>query len=101
MSAATERTRDAVTDPPMSEAQSPDGPAPDLTVDSLGRRCPLPIIDLAKRIGEVPVGGTVELLADDPAAAPDVSAWCRLRGHELLATRDFPAGQAFLVRRTG
>jgi tRNA 2-thiouridine synthesizing protein A len=73
---------------------------PDLVVDALGRRCPLPIIDLARRIGDVPVGGTVELLADDPAAGPDVAAWCRMRGHELLGTRERSVGQAHLVRRT-
>ncbi|MBX6388298.1 MAG: sulfurtransferase TusA family protein [Frankia sp.] len=72
-------------------------------MDSLGRRCPLPIIDLARRIGEVPVGGLVELLADDPAAGPDVAAWCRMRGHELVGSRDLTppgSGQAHLVRRT-
>ncbi len=31
---------------------------PDLVVDALGRRCPVPVIELAKVIGEVPVGGT-------------------------------------------
>jgi TusA-related sulfurtransferase len=71
-----------------------------VVVDALGRRCPLPIIDLARRIGEAPVGGTVALLADDPAAGPDVAAWCRLRGHDLVGASDLPAGgQAYLVRR--
>jgi tRNA 2-thiouridine synthesizing protein A len=73
------------------------GPA--LVVDALGRRCPLPIIDLARRITEVPVGATVELWADDPAAPPDIAAYCRLRRHELLGARELPNGQAFLVRR--
>ena len=73
---------------------------PDLVVDALGRHCPLPIIDLAKRFGEVPVGGTVELLADDPAAPADVAAWCRLREQELLGARDLPRGRAFLIRRS-
>jgi TusA-related sulfurtransferase len=78
------------------------GSGPDLVVDALGRHCPLPIIDLAKRFGEVPVGGMVELLADDPAAPADVAAWCRLRTQELLGARDLPTGtgQAFLIRRT-
>ncbi|OHV35897.1 MULTISPECIES: sulfurtransferase TusA family protein [Pseudofrankia] len=74
--------------------------APDVVVDALGRRCPLPIIDLAKRFGDVPVGGTVELLANDPAATADVAAWCRLRGQQLLGARDLPTGQAYLIRRT-
>jgi cysteine desulfurase len=30
-----------------------------LTVDALGLRCPQPVIDLARRIGSVPVGWTL------------------------------------------
>ena len=67
----------------------------ELVVDATGQRCPLPVIELARRIGEVPVGGVVRLLADDPAAGPDVAAWCRLRGHELLGAE----GTGYLVRR--
>jgi tRNA 2-thiouridine synthesizing protein A len=54
-------------------------------VDARGRRCPLPILDLAREIAEVPVGATIAVEADDPAAGPDVRAWCRMRGHELVA----------------
>jgi TusA-related sulfurtransferase len=80
------------------DGRAPGGP--DVVVDALGRHCPLPIIDLAKRFADVPVGGTVELFADDPAAPADVAAWCRLRDQELLGARDLPAGRAFLIRRT-
>ena len=38
-----------------------------IEVDSRGRRCPLPIIDLARRMPSVPVGAVVRVLADDPA----------------------------------
>jgi tRNA 2-thiouridine synthesizing protein A len=47
-------------------------------------RCPLPIIELARRIGEVPVGGEVAVVATDPAARPDVQAWCRMRGQTYV-----------------
>ena len=72
---------------------------PDLVVDAIGRRCPMPVIELAKRLDEVDVGGLLALLSDDPAAAADVPAWCRMRGHEYVGER--PAGEAtaYLVRR--
>jgi TusA-related sulfurtransferase len=54
------------------------------TLDCRGVRCPLPVIELARHIGDVPVGATVELAADDPAARVDVPAWCRMRGHDYL-----------------
>ena len=66
-----------------------------MIVDCLGQRCPLPVIALAKAITEVEVGETLTLLADDPAAEPDVQAWCRMRGHAYEG-RD---GDAFTLRR--
>jgi tRNA 2-thiouridine synthesizing protein A len=73
---------------------------PDLVLDCRGMRCPLPVIELARRIGEVAVGGVVAVVADDPAAATDVPAWCRLRGHEYVGTGDgMEEAPSFLVRR--
>jgi tRNA 2-thiouridine synthesizing protein A len=67
-----------------------------MTLDCLGQRCPLPVIALARAIGTVRIGETVTVLADDPAAANDIAAWCRMKGHELVGG-DEPA--AFIVRR--
>jgi len=66
-----------------------------LSLDCRGMKCPRPIIEVSRRIGEVSGGGLVELLADDPAAGPDVAAWCRMRGQTLVLS-DPPR---FLVRR--
>ena len=41
------------------------------------------------------MGSLLELLADDPAAGPDLAAWCRMRG-QTLVTSDAPR---FVVRR--
>ena len=46
----------------------------DLELDCRGLVCPLPVIELAKRFAEVPVGGTVAVLATDVAARTDVPA---------------------------
>jgi len=74
--------------------------APVLVLDALGKKCPIPIIMLADRIGEVRVGQTVEVLADDPAAKTDLPAWCALKSHEFVRTEALPAGWSFLVRRS-
>ena len=66
-----------------------------LSVDCRGMKCPRPIIELARRIGDVSVGSLLELLADDPAAGPDLAAWCRMRG-QTLVTSEAPR---FVVRR--
>uniref|UniRef100_UPI002811CEFB sulfurtransferase TusA family protein n=1 Tax=Streptomyces sp. TaxID=1931 RepID=UPI002811CEFB len=75
------------------------GPGP-LVVDSLGKRCPIPVIELAKVIGDVPVGGTVTVLADDEAARLDIPAWCEMRGQEYVGEEPSPrGGTGYVVRR--
>ncbi len=57
-------------------------------LDCRGMLCPLPVIELAKRIGDVEVADTIVVLADDPAAATDIPAWCRMREQELVEAAD-------------
>jgi tRNA 2-thiouridine synthesizing protein A len=57
---------------------------PVLRLDCLGLKCPLPVVQLARRIMEIEPGQVIEVLADDPAAAPDIAAWCRMRDQELV-----------------
>ncbi|MFH8900762.1 cysteine desulfurase/sulfurtransferase TusA family protein [Streptomyces coeruleorubidus] len=71
----------------------------ELVVDSLGKRCPIPVIELAKVIGDVPVGGLVRVLADDEAARLDIPAWCEMRGHEYVGEEPADRGSMYVVRR--
>jgi tRNA 2-thiouridine synthesizing protein A len=66
-------------------------------LDCRGQRCPLPVIALARRLPELPVGTVLRVLADDPAAAVDIPAWCRLRGQAYAGS---PEPDAYEVRRT-
>ncbi len=79
-----------------------------LVVDSLGKSCPLPVIELAKAMSTIEVGAEVLVLADDPGAKVDIPVWCRMKHHELVEVRQAAGhdGQAqdeqiwsFLVRR--
>ncbi|MFF8539870.1 cysteine desulfurase/sulfurtransferase TusA family protein [Streptomyces werraensis] len=70
-----------------------------LVVDALGRRCPIPVIELAKVIGDVPVGGLVRVLADDEAARLDIPAWCEMRGQEYVGEQPADRGASYVVRR--
>ena len=73
--------------------------AEELVVDSLGKRCPIPVIELARAFGDVPVGGTVRVLSDDEAARLDIPAWCEMRGQEYVGEEPAERGSAYLVRR--
>lgn len=64
------------------------GAEPDLVVlDCRGLRCPQPVVELARRMAELPVGGMLRVLADDPVAPIDIQAWCHLRGQEFLGSQ--------------
>ncbi|MEJ3745291.1 sulfurtransferase TusA family protein [Actinomycetes bacterium KLBMP 9797] len=71
-----------------------------IVLDCLGQRCPLPVIALARRLPQVPVGTVVRVLADDPAAANDIPAWCRMRAQEYLGATPVDGSPAYEVRRT-
>jgi tRNA 2-thiouridine synthesizing protein A len=83
---------------PAGRPGPPGGAA--LTIDALGKKCPIPIIMLAERIREVAIGQTIEVLADDPAAKSDLPAWCMLKSQDYLQTRELASGWGFLVRRS-
>ncbi|MCX6427626.1 MAG: sulfurtransferase TusA family protein [Actinobacteria bacterium] len=72
-----------------------------IEVNSIGKRCPQPIIDVARAIGNIPMGESLVLLADDPATLPDLTAWSRMTGNAIkilsetnfLVTRQNQSGQ--------
>ena len=74
----------------MSE---PSLPAPDLTLDTSGRFCPYPIVEMARAIRGLPAGAVVCVVATDPGVVTDVPMWCRATRNEHLGT--FPEGKAF------
>jgi cysteine desulfurase len=82
---------------PAAAARTED--AASLVVDALGRLCPVPVIELAKVIGEVPFGGTVTVLSDDEAARLDIPAWCGMRGQIYVGEEPAERGVAYVVRR--
>ncbi len=55
-----------------------------MVIDSRGSYCPGPLTDLFKAYRTAAQGDTLELWATDPAAGPDVTAWCKRTGNELL-----------------
>jgi TusA-related sulfurtransferase len=75
---------------------------PALELDCRGMICPRPVIELARHVDDVPVGGVIAVTADDVAAAHDIPAWCRMRSQEYVGSDRAADGVArYLVRRTG
>jgi tRNA 2-thiouridine synthesizing protein A len=77
----------------------PAGAEPLITLDALGRKCPIPIIMLADQIRNVPVGSVIAVTADDPAAYSDIPAWCGLKSHDCVFRARYATGWSFGVLR--
>ena len=58
----------------------------DATLDAQGLLCPMPIVQLAKKVKEMKSGQILELVADDIGAKEDVPAWCNRTGNQLVST---------------
>ena len=71
---------------PITLYPVPGGEPEDVVVDARGLACPAPVIALAKVARALPAGSRITVLATDPAAAVDVPAWARMRGHQVLQT---------------
>ena len=61
-------------------------------LDARGQVCPMPVISLAQAAAGLAVGQHVLVLSDDAAAAHDIPAWCRLRGHVFHGEVPVPDG---------
>lgn len=70
-----------------------------MVIDARGTLCPMPIVRLQKAIQDLPVGGLAELIATDPGSDPDVKAWGRETGNEIVAARRDGAEFRFVIRR--
>jgi len=71
----------------------------DKTVDAKGANCPIPILKVKKAIGEVPIGGTLEVLATDPGSVADVQAFAQHGGHTLIEHSESGGVYRFLIKR--
>lgn len=61
---------------------SPDPPA--ITLDVRGLLCPLPVLEVARRLEGLAPGERLALVGDDPGILEDLPAWCRRTGHPLV-----------------
>jgi TusA-related sulfurtransferase len=59
---------------------------PDRTLDCQGLYCPEPVFKTRMELDEMKVGETLEVLADDPAAGPDIESLAKHLGQRVLST---------------
>ena len=71
----------------------------DKTLDCSGMLCPVPVIKTSKAIKEMQIGQVLKMVATDPGAPPDMVAWARQTGNELLDSHQEGKNYIFYFRR--
>ena len=62
-------------------------------LDTLGLKCPQPVLKVAVKAKEISVGDILEVLADCPSFPKDIEAWCTRMGKTLLFCADEGGGK--------
>jgi len=60
----------------------------------------MPVIRTQDRIAELETGDTLEVTCTDPGALNDIPAWCRINGHDVIATSE-QDGQVIITVKKG
>ena len=56
----------------------------DQVLDCSGMLCPMPIVKTSKAMKELASGQVLKMIATDAGSPPDIAAWSRQTGNELL-----------------
>lgn len=100
-----------MSDTPRSETAAPESAAgapepsadasavPALELDCRGMNCPLPILKTKKAMDTLERGQLLKMLATDPGSIPDVAAFSRRTGHEIVEQSEGDGEFTFLLRK--
>ncbi len=71
----------------------------DSELDCSGMLCPMPVVKTSQAIKTLEIGQVLKMIATDPGAPPDMEAWSRQTGHELLQSMEEEGVYIFHFRR--
>jgi len=71
---------------------------PPHTLDTKRLLCPMPVIRTQNKIKTLAAGDILKVTCTDPGALNDIPAWCRINGHEVIAT-DEQGDEIFITIR--
>ena len=67
-------------------------------LDASNLLCPMPVIRAQDRVKTLNTGDILEVRCTDPGALNDIPAWCRVHGHEVMATDEDAGGVVVILR---
>lgn len=71
----------------------------DMVLDCTGLLCPIPVVKTSRAIKEVEVGQVLQMIATDPGAPPDMEAWVKQTGHEMVDSAEEDGKYLFWFKR--
>lgn len=68
-------------------------------LDTIGLRCPEPVMMIRKSIRSINVGETLSVLADDTSTTRDVPSFCQFMEHELIDKQVEQKPYCYLIKK--
>jgi tRNA 2-thiouridine synthesizing protein A len=68
-------------------------------LDCIGLYCPMPILKTRQEMDKLAVGDILQVLADDPAAEPDIKSWAKRTGQKILEIQKTTEGLRFVIEK--
>ncbi|WP_144392536.1 sulfurtransferase TusA [Pleionea sediminis] len=69
-------------------------------LDTLGLRCPEPVMMIRKTMRELKPGEQLEVIADDPSTQRDIPKFCQFMDHQLLEQSVNNGIYSFLIEKS-
>jgi TusA-related sulfurtransferase len=74
----------------------------DQVLDAKGLLCPMPVIKVNDAIKKLNGAQVLEVLATDPGSKPDLAAWAKHTGHQIITVSEegsSPKVFRFMIRK--
>lgn len=71
----------------------------DLTLNAIGKKCPMPVLMTKKELKKMSSGQTLELVVDDKGALKDVPALISKTGDAILETKEEGTNITFMIKK--
>lgn len=72
----------------------------DQVLDCSGMSCPMPILKTKKAVDSMQTGQILNMISTDPGSIPDVEAWAKKTGNEVLRSEEKDGKYIFFIKRT-
>lgn len=72
----------------------------DVVLDCSGLLCPMPIVKTSKAMKELQSGQILKMISTDAGSPPDIAAWSRQTGNELLLSTEESNKFIFFLKKS-